>query len=669
MRILAIKPFQKANSTHKNLHTTKNYNSTTNQINELPKSYYQPLNLSNPYPQAIAFQGINAKGLVKQRGIFMHITSLPATRSFCGQFGDEQTSKFINWLANAKQTHWIMNPLNALEDHLCPYSAAGRYSRNKFIVNLNKLTSEEYGKLLKENELPEDITTPSFTLEMLEKQKNPRFELAFERFKNLDKSHPIKKVYKRFLDENDKLWLDDYANYDVISKRFGTNWHNWTKKLQTAPEDAKKANVELGEKIYPLLRKKDPTLTKQDFDDKINLFKFEQFLFDKQFNEFVDELEDSNIRLIMDLPIGVSAEGVDTWGKKGIFLLDKNFNPTRVSGCPSEGAYSYTQVWNHALYDYDSPEFWDYQESSLRQLLKNSDLRLDHFVGYINRATIPTSFTKEDGTVLKGLDIFKPVEQGGMGAGFFKKEWIENIDEKRSPKGENVFELFVRLAKELGRKPEDVYILESFGPLAKTPAYKKFEKQYGKDFISQRVPIAMGISESDKKLQALNSIKDDSTMQPLAYLTGNHDMPSLKQYIDKLTGHGINGEKVDKKTMKRFAEFCKKELKLTPKEIKNPDKIYENAMKWHYTKNVKQVQTTIQDALGIYYRPNIPGFWNGMHDKYLMKPTPEGLLPYWSTVFPKDFLERDNIYGINPGYKKAADKFVKMMNKLFPNER
>ena len=151
MRILAIKPFQKANSTHKNLQSTKNYNSTTNQINELPKSYYQPLNLSNPYPQAISFQGINAKGLVKQRGIFMHITSLPATRSFCGQFGDEQTSKFINWLANAKQTHWIMNPLNALEDHLCPYSAAGRYSRNKFIVNLNKLTSEEYGKILKEN--------------------------------------------------------------------------------------------------------------------------------------------------------------------------------------------------------------------------------------------------------------------------------------------------------------------------------------------------------------------------------------------------------------------------------------------------------------------------------------------------------------------------------------
>ena len=78
------------------------------------------------------------------------------------------------------------------------------------------------------------------------------------------------------------------------------------------------------------------------------------------------------------------------------------------------------------------------------------------------------------------------------------------------------------------------------------------------------------------------------------------------------------------------------------------------------------MQTTLSDALGIYWRPNIPGFWNGMKDKYLMKPIPQALLSFWSTVFPKDFLERDNIYGVNPGYKKAADDFVSMMNELYP---
>jgi hypothetical protein len=57
-----------------------------------------------------------------------------------------------------------------------------------------------------------------------------------------------------------------------------------------------------------------------------------------------------------------------------------------------------------------------------------------------------------------------------------------------------------------------------------------------------------------------------------------------------------------------------------------------------------------------------------MHDKYLLKPTPEALLPFWSHVFPKDFLERENVSGINPGYKSLADKFVDLMHKLYPEQ-
>lgn len=609
------------------------------------------------------FMGITAPGLAKQRGLLMHITSLPAHRSFCGQFGDPQTTKFINWLHAARQTHWIMNPLNALNETLCPYGALGRFSRNKFIVNLNQLATPEYGNLLKEEELPDDITTPDFTFEMLEKQKNPRFKLAYERFKALSPNEPIKKDFESFVNKNGDLWLNEYANFDVISRTEGNYWLNWDKDLQTAPENAKKEGVSLNEKVFAILNKKN-NLSLNDYNNEVGQFKFEQFLYDKQFNELIKELDSKNIRLILDLPIGVDAGGVDTWGKKGMFLLDEIFHPTKVSGCPPEKAYPYTQVWGHALYDYDSPEFWDYQEASLKQILKNADLRLDHFVGYINRAAIPTTYQKEDGTILKGGDIFKPVNEGGMGVGFFDNSWIENIFEKRSPKGENMFDLFIRVAKEVGKRPEDTYILESFGPLAKTPAYKKFEKKYGKNFMSQKVPISMGLYETDKKLKKLNFATDDKELQNYAYLTGNHDMASLREYIDNLMGNG--NQKVSKKTQKSFEKFCKEKLELTDEEMKDSDIVFENTMKWFYTKNVKQVQTTLQDALGIYWRPNIPGSWNGMRDKFLLKATPEALLPFWSKVFPKDFLVRDNQSGINSGYKVAADKFVDMINELYP---
>ncbi|MCM1010578.1 MAG: 4-alpha-glucanotransferase [Fusobacterium sp.] len=641
---------------------------TINRINNVKHEKTAPLKNDSfertqvNYAQAIPFEGVNAKGIVKQRGIFMHITSLPAHRSFCGQFGDPQTDKFINWMADAKQTHWIMNPLNALEDHLCPYSPDGRFSRNKFIVNLNKLVGEDYGKLLKENELPDDITAPMFTLDMLEKQKNPRFQLAFERFKKVDETHPIKQQYNNFIKENNELWLDDYANYDAISKDHGKVWTMWDKALQTAPEDAKANGVSLSDWVAPILKH-------DDYKDRVELYKFEQFLYDKQFNEMVDQLNGKGIHLTMDLPIGVSATGVDTWGKKNIFHLDKNFQPTKVSGCPPEDAYPYTQVWKHALYNYDEPAFWDYQEAAIKQMLKTSDLRLDHFVGYINRAAIPTSFTKADGTILHGDDIFKPTSQGGMGVGFWKPEWVEDIYHKKSPKGENIIELFIRSAKEVGKKPEDTFVLEDFGPLAQTELYKEYSKKYGEQFISQRVPVAMGISGSGVKWDALNSPFNIKPNSNVAILTGNHDLPPLKQFIDELmdvTTRDLTPAQRNAQTI--FREFCRKELEIDPKDINNKELVYDKVMEWHYKTGVKQVQTTLSDALGIYYRPNIPGFWNGHHDRYLMKTTPEALLPFWSRVFPKDFLSRDNMDGINPGYKKAADKFVEMMQKLSSNE-
>lgn len=638
---------------------------TINRINQTTLNKTAPIKndsferQTTNYAQAIPFEGVNAAGIVKQRGLLMHITSLPAHRSFCGQFGDPQTEKFINWLADAKQTHWIMNPLNALEDHLCPYSPDGRFSRNKFIVNLNKLVEDAYGNLLKPSELPDDITTPVFTLDMLERQKNPRFKLAFERFKQLDETHPIRQEYNRFVKDNDELWLDEYANYDAISKKHGKVWTNWTRELQTAPEDARTNGIPLEEHLAPLL---------EGIHDEVGLYKFEQFLYDKQFNEMVEQLRGKGISLTMDLPIGVSATGVDTWGKKHIFLLDENFHPTKVSGCPPEDAYPYTQVWNHALYNYDEPAFWDYQEQTVRGLLRNSDLRLDHFVGYINRAAIPTTFKKSDGTVLYGDEIFKSAKEGGMGAGFFQQDWVEDVYKKKSPKGENIFELFIRIAKELGKKPEDCYILEDFGPLAQTPAYKQFRATYGKDFMSQRVPIAMGISGSGLKYDKLNSpfeMKDKN----VAILTGNHDLPPLKQFIDELMDVTNPNLSMSQKTaQKLFRGFLLKVLKIDPKDINNRDVVFDKVMEWHYKTGVKQVQTTISDALGIYYRPNIPGFWNGHQDKFLMRTTPEGLLPFWSRVFPKDFLSRDDMSGINPGYKKAADKFVQMMQNLTANE-
>lgn len=622
------------------------------------------------YPKAIAFQGITARGIVKNRGILMHLSNLPAERSFCGQFGDAQTKKFVDWLVASKQNIWVMNPLNALDDNLCPYSSIGRFSRNKFNVNLNKLVDNEYGALLKEEELPEDIQVPNFTLEMLEKQKNPRFKKAYERFKLLDEASPLKKEYNKFVEKNDELWLESYANYDAISKIYDKNWIKWDVRLQVAPSQVKKMSTTLTTRVARVLEKIGAPIKKEDYNDLIGLYKFEQFIYDKQFKEFVDYLKTRNIRLVLDLPIGVSAIGADTWAKKEIFLLNNDYTPTKVTGCPPKNADARTQVWGHALYNYDSPEFWKYQEESIRQLLETSDLRLDHFAGYVNRAEIPSSYTKPDGTVLYGEDIFKPIEKGGMGPNFFKQDWIVDISNKHNKlegkNNETVFDLLLRVAKELGKKPEEAYILESLGILTKTKAYADFEEKYGENFINQRIPVAMLFPKENAKPSVLTDLKESMKNQNIAILTGNHDLPSLNENIEKLLDEKATVYADETKNF--FKEFCKTELQLSKDEMNDPQAIWKNFMKWFYIQDVNQVQTTLQDALALFWRPNIPSYWEGMLDKFLMKPTAQALTSFWSRVFPKDFLERDNISGINPGYKQAADMFVEIMSELYPDE-
>ena len=235
-----------------------------------------------------------------------------------------------------------------------------------------------------------------------------------------------------------------------------------------------------------------------------------------------------------------------------------------------------------------------------------------------------------------------------------------------------MFELFMRVAKEEGKIPQDCYILEDFGPLAETKAYKEFKNKFGDDFISQRIPIAMGIGENIQQKQDITNINYPEKLKNqknIALLTGNHDLPTLKEYVDLLldsdSKSGISLGR-GKNSPALFRDFCKKELKLTKEEMKDHDLVMRELMKWHYTRNnIKQVQTTLQDALGIYYRPNIPGYWNGMEDKYKMKTTAEALLPYWSRVFPKDFLDRTDKSGINPGYKDLAQNYIQMMQELF----
>lgn len=606
-------------------------------------------------------------GSTKNRGMMFHIAHLPAKGSAIGQFNDPETDYFIDFLARAKQTHWIINPLTPLGDDLSPYNASSRFDRNKYLINLNQLTSADFGSLLKEFELPDDLPTSGFTLKILQAQKDPRFQLSFDRFKALPSYAAIKNEYMDYCNAEGPTWLDNNSIFEGIASKFNRDWRYWLHEFKFFPEQT--ANKSFEDKLIYLTNYG----LNQDQIDIINQFRFEQFIFNKQFKEFKQKLDNKGIKLFVDLAYAISPNGKDVWSKKDIVELDDNFCPLRMTGCPPEIAYPHTQRWGQAVWNYKSNAYWQYQEDSIRYLLKEGCIRLDHFGGLVNRGAIPTTW-EEDGKVLRGAAMFKPKEEGGFGSGLWKEEWLEDVSNKANSKGENLIDLYLRVAEEEGLIPEDTFIAEDLGSVCATETFTEFMEKYGHKLAGLRLPISYGIDLVIDGVKDINHPYNDSNpykikggVENVALLSGSHDPPALMEVIEilltsepKIFGDGMVNSPF------HFRAFCKNELQLTDEQLQDYLLVSREILKWLYSKPARHVQTTISDALGIYFRPNIPGGWNGSHEKWEMKNTVNGLFSYWGRQFPKGFLSRDDKSGINPGYKERSEQYIALINELFP---
>lgn len=661
-------------------------------------SFIKPINKTNPtnsiasisntnidkferqnksYNSAISFKGVH-KGAVLQRAVLMPITFLAATGSLCGQFLDPESNIFQKFLKDARQTHWIVNPLHETSKDLCPYNPLGRFSINKYIVNINELCTKKYGNIMSKGSWQNTITGDTFTLRELKAHKDPLFIEAYKNFLKLEKNHPLKIEFNEFCNINNRDWLDDYAVYNAMCKKHSknvaeknnwekslkipdiesTSWYDWDRKWQTAPEDAKEIGIPLKAHAYNLMYPENSKKDITEYNFNIGLYKFEQFLANKQLMESVKSLKKDKLRYMTDFPIGVASDGMDVWLNKDMFLLDKKtLRPKVVSGCPSQkDGKPFTQVWGHALGDFHNPKYWDYLEKSLKQLLSYSDVRLDHFAAYVNRAEIPAKWKNKDGVMLEGLEIFEESPKG-MGTGFFKKRWIKNVgkitDPREAYKGQTVFDMLIRLAGKRGS--QNAYMIESLGKLTETKAYRElFDEKYGQHFTHQRTPMSKGIENVEVFDEILNKPE-----LSFAVSTGNHDKSTLRTV---LLGY-LKTE--DNKKKSAFESFCKNLVGIAVDAATNLTDLTFAVMEWFYkTFGDNHIHTTIMDILALEGRYNIPGSTLTSINRYFRKENMESTLPFWSSVMDHGFLIRKDKCGVDSGYAKEKDRYIEMQERL-----
>jgi 4-alpha-glucanotransferase len=185
------------------------------------------------------------------------------------------------------------------------------------------------------------------------------FEFSFDRTRK-------ERGYTDFCERNEG-WLDDFARYDALSRKYGRPWFEWPEEIRKKDSNAMaRATAELSQSI--------------------NLAKFAQFLFEQQWSSLKEFAASRGVRILGDVPFYVLHDSSDIWSHVDLFKVDPQGMALFVGGVPPDYFSETGQRWGNPVYDWKRMEETGYRwwmERVTRDLTLADYLRLDHFRGYV----------------------------------------------------------------------------------------------------------------------------------------------------------------------------------------------------------------------------------------------------------------------------------------------
>lgn len=334
--------------------------------------------------------------MLKHRGsgILLHVTSLAGDRGI-GDLGPS-ARQFIDFLKSAGQSYWQILPVcpSSSAFDYSPYMGLSAFAGNPLLISPDLLVDD--GLLLAaEVESLAGFSPYLVAYQEVAQSKEQLFRLAFDRFI----ARGDVERFQEFCEE--QSWLDDYALFTVLRKRFnGACWVDWPRDLATRDRHAIKQ-----------------ALTKSR--DEIQYHKFVQYLFFDQWSQMRGYAALNGVKIIGDLPIYVGYDSVDVWVDREFFLLDPlTSRPTHVAGVPPDYFSETGQRWGNPLYRWtisgggDNETLYSWWRQRFSKNFELVDLlRVDHFRGFDAYWEIPA----DEETAVNGRWV------NGPGISFFMK--------------------------------------------------------------------------------------------------------------------------------------------------------------------------------------------------------------------------------------------------------
>jgi len=328
-------------------------------------------------------------------GVLLHPTSLPS-RFGIGDLGDS-AYQFVDFLVAAKQQLWQLLPLGPTGYGDSPYQSFSAFAGNPLLISPERLVAD--GFLPAEAlEVVPHFPTGAVDFGPVIDYKRELMRLAHAHFKASDDA-PRHEAYRKFC-QNTGYWLDDFALFMALKEyhkdQDGGVWNTWPKQIAKRQVRAMKQWA-------------------TELADEIDLHKFQQFLFYKQWLELKAYANGHGVKIIGDIPIFVAYDSADVWSHPELFYLKKDGSPSVVAGVPPDYFSETGQRWGNPLYDWEklAADNYNWWVQRIHMNLVQADIvRIDHFRGFEAYWEIPaTEPTAVIGRWVKGPDaaIFEAV--------------------------------------------------------------------------------------------------------------------------------------------------------------------------------------------------------------------------------------------------------------------
>lgn len=298
----------------------------------------------------------------RSAGIILHPTSLPGSHGI-GDLGPE-AYQWINFLKDTGCDIWQVLPLGPTGYGDSPYQCFSAFAGNPYIISPVLLLEE---RLLTRTDL---LDVPEFSKDAVEfgrviEWKQILLARAYDHFKK-SRNKNLKEEFNQFQAKN-QAWLEDFSLFMAIKEMHGGSpWKDWPKGLRQRQE----ADIQQFTQLH---------------SDLVSKYKFQQFIFFRQWSNLRAFANAKGIKIIGDVPIFVSYDSSDVWAHPELFYINKKGLPTVVAGVPPDYFSPTGQLWGNPLYRWnihknDGYAWW---KSRLRAALILFDvIRLDHFRGF-----------------------------------------------------------------------------------------------------------------------------------------------------------------------------------------------------------------------------------------------------------------------------------------------